>query len=89
VQKLSEKTAIELKYPVTIDGTETGVLYMRRPKVRDQIILDKSEKAGKSSAEREVLYFANLCEIAPENMHELDMADYRKVQAAHGGFLEE
>ena len=85
---MNEKTAIELKYPITIDGTETRVLHMRRPKVRDQLLLDKSGMVGKSQAEREVLFIANLCEVAPGNIEELDMSDYKKLQEAYGAFLE-
>ena len=85
---MNEKTAIELKYPITIDGTETRVLHMRRPKVRDQLLLDKSGMVGKSQAEREVLLIANLCEVAPGNIEELDMADYKKLQETFGAFLE-
>ena len=85
---MNEKTAIELKYPITIDGTETSVLHMRRPKVRDQLLVDKSGIAGKSQSEREVLLFANLCEIAPGDIEELYMADYKKLQETFGAFLE-
>ena len=49
----TEKTTIELRYPVTIDGTEMKALCMRRPKVRDQILMEKSGMAGKSAAEKE------------------------------------
>ncbi len=85
---MSEKTAIELKYPVKIDGTETKVLHMRRPKVRDQLLVEKSGLVGKSAAEREMLLFANLCGVAPDDIEELDMADYKKVQEAYTSFLQ-
>ena len=84
----TKRTAIELKYPVMIDGTETSVLHMRRPKVRDQILLDKAGKVGKGEGEREVLLFANLCEIAPDSLEEMDMCDYRKLQETYSSFLE-
>lgn len=82
------EVTIELKYPILIDGTRTEVLHMRRPKVRDQILATKSEMAGKSSAEQEVLLFANLCEVAPRDIEDLDMADYRKIQREYERFLE-
>lgn len=85
---MSERTAIELKYPITIDGTETSVLHMRRPKVRDQLLVDKSGIAGKSQAEREIMLIANLCEVAPADIEQLDMADYTKIQETFGSFLE-
>jgi hypothetical protein len=85
---MSERTAIKLKYPITVDGTETEALYMRRAKVRDQLLVDKASAAGKSAAEKEVLLFANLCEVAPEAISELDMADYKHIQDAYSDFLE-
>ena len=85
----TEKTTIELRYLVIIDGTEMKALCMRRPKVRDQILMEKSGMAGKSAAEKEVLLFANLCEIAPGDVEELDMGDYRRLQEAYSAFLEE
>ncbi len=85
---MNEKTAIELKYPITIDGTETSVLHMRRPKVRDQLLVDKSGMVGKSQSEREVLLIANLCEVAPADIEQLDMADYKTLQETFGAFLE-
>lgn len=85
---MNEKTAIELKYPITIDGTETKALHMRRVKVRDQILMDKAGKVGKTEGEKEVLLFANLCEVAPDSIEEMDMSDYRKLQEAYTSFLE-
>ena len=43
---------------------------------------------GKSQAEREVLLIANLCEVAPGDIEQLDMSDYKKLQEAFGAFLE-
>lgn len=84
---MNDKTTIELKYPITIDGTETSVLHMRRPKVRDQLLVEKSGMVGKGDAEREVLLFSNLCEVAPSDIEQIDMSDYKKLQEAYGSFL--
>lgn len=75
---------IELKHPVTIAGRETKTLSMRRPKVKDQLAADKSSG---SNAEKEIRLFANLCEVEPSVIEELDLADYRRVQEVYGGFL--
>lgn len=82
-----ERATIELAYPITIDGTDTKALHMRRPKVRDQLLMDKSGMSGKSDSEREVLFFANLCEISPAEIEQLDMGDYLKLQETFSGFL--
>lgn len=75
---------IELKHPVTVAGSEIKTLSMRRPKVKDQLAADKH---GGGNAEKEIRLFANLCEVEPSVIEELDLADYRQVQEAYSGFL--
>jgi hypothetical protein len=38
------------------------------------------EKSVDNDAEKEIQLFANLCELTPENLLDLDMADYSKLQ---------
>ncbi|BCS94624.1 hypothetical protein DSLASN_02560 [Desulfoluna limicola] len=78
------KSEIKLKYPVTVEEVETQNLSMRRPKVKDMLT---GEKKGASDAEKEIRIFANLCEVAPEVIKELDMVDYGAVQKAYQAFL--
>lgn len=75
---------IELKHPVTVSGREIKILSMRRPKVKDQLAADK---LSGGNAEKEIRLFANLCEVEPMVIEELDLADYRRVQEVYGGFL--
>ncbi len=77
-------TAIPLEHPVEIEGAKVNELKMRRPKVRDMI---DAEKSGGGNAEIEVRLFANLCEVTPSTIEELDMADYQAVQGVYTGFL--
>jgi hypothetical protein len=80
-----DKTTIELKYPITVDGTEVRALYMRRPKVRDLLLGVKS--AGKTEEEKEIRMFANLCEVTPENIEALDLTDYKQLGDAYVDFF--
>jgi hypothetical protein len=75
---------ITLHHPVTVDGQQIKTLTLRRPKVKDQLAADKG--AG-GNADKEVRLFANLCEVAPKVIEELDLADYRQIQEAYSGFL--
>ncbi|WP_031485569.1 phage tail assembly protein [Maridesulfovibrio frigidus] len=77
-------TTIKLEYPVEDNGGKIEKLEMRRPKVRDQIT---AKKTSKSSDELEVLLFANLCEVAPAVIEEMDMKDYSKLQQVYRDFL--
>lgn len=72
---------IELKYP-----TDGGLkeIKIRRPKVRDQLA---AEKAKGTDAEKEINFFANLCELSPAEIESLDLFDYGKIQAVYKSFL--
>ncbi len=75
---------ITLQHPVTLDGLQTTALTMRRPKVRDMLSADKQ---GGTDAQKEIRTFANLCEVTPSVIEELDLADYQALQKAYQGFL--
>lgn len=75
---------IELDYPITINGKEVNALQMRRCKVGDQ---KAASRVGKTDEQRETILFANLCEINPEALDELDMLDYQKLQKTYNDFL--
>lgn len=73
---------IKLKYPLE-NGIST--LKIRRPKVRDHLAADKVKNI--SDAEKEINLFANLCEVTPAEIEELDMVDYQQLQEAYKHFL--
>lgn len=76
---------IKLQYPVKIDGTEYTELTMRRSKVKDRLLVANMQ--NKSDEEKEILLFANLCEVSPEVIRELDEADYPAVQKVYMNFF--
>jgi len=75
---------ITLKYPIEVAGEKITSLNLRRPKVRDMLAADKSSG---SDAEKEVSMFANLCEVSPDAIMELDGKDYATLQQAYSAFL--
>lgn len=77
-------TQVELKFPVIISGETVETLTLRRPKVRDMLAGDKQ---GGSDADKEIRTFANLCEVSPKVIEELDLIDYRQLQEGYQGFL--
>lgn len=76
---------IVLKYPIEIDGKQATELKMRRCKVRDQLAVTSMKNL--TDQEREVRMFANLCEVPPDAIENLDIADYMKLSEVFQGFL--
>lgn len=74
---------IPLDFPVEINGQSVSKLAMRRPKVAD-VRTAEAYKGGE--ADKEILLFANLCDIAPKDIEKLDYADYGKLQEAFRDF---
>ena len=75
---------ISLQYPITVDGAVIEQITVRRPRVRDRLI---AEKTPGNEVEKEIRLLANLCEMAPDAIEMLDMADYLKLQECLAGFL--
>ncbi|WP_462362901.1 phage tail assembly protein [Pyramidobacter porci] len=75
---MAEKVTVSLEYPITVGGVEAKSLALRRPKVRDVVAVNKS---CDSDAERELKLIANLAELAPDELEEMDVKDYAKLQA--------
>jgi hypothetical protein len=68
---------IALDFPVTISGVEVKHIIMRRPKVRDEVAFTKSKG---DDADKTLMLIANLCEVTPEDLMELDSADFKKLE---------
>ncbi len=66
-----------LSYPVNTDSKEIKELEIRRPKLRDQLIANKS---GESAEDKEVKLLSLLCSVDEEVIHDLDMIDFFKIQ---------
>jgi hypothetical protein len=75
---------IKLQFPVNIDGAEYSELTMRRSKVKDRLAVAGMKG---SDEEKEIHLFANLCEVSPEVMQELDEVDYAAVQKVYMSFF--
>lgn len=76
---------IELSRAVQSNGVDVAELIMREPLVRDQLA---AQQTSKNAAEAEVILFANLCDVAPDVIKDLPLADYRKVQGAFENFTD-
>jgi len=86
--KLTPKTDIDspdgitiiLDYPITRDGTEITSIFMRRPKMRDELIyMDAKGGHGKKLLN----LLASLTQIAPEDLMDLDATDSDRLFLAY------
>ncbi len=76
---------IELKYPVEATGETITNLTMRRSKIKDRLLVAKMKNV--SDEEKEIRLFANLCEVEPKVIEELDESDYSNLQKVYLGFF--
>ena len=76
---------IELKYEIESGGQTYKKLSMRRSKVKDRLVVAKMKSA--SDEEKEIRLFANLCEVEPKIIEELDESDYANLQKAYMDFF--
>ena len=76
---------IKLNYPIESDGANITDLNMRRSKVKDRLIVAKMKNS--SDEEKEIRLFANLCEVTPNIIEELDESDYANLQKAYMDFF--
>ena len=74
---------ITLRYPMTHAGETISSLTMRRPRLRDLLAADRLRG---TDAAKEVRIFSNLCEVAPDALEEMDLADYAALQSAYRRF---
>ncbi|MBO1853964.1 phage tail assembly protein [Burkholderia cenocepacia] len=79
-----EKVTVQLTYPIKLNGVECDKFTMRRPKVRD---MRSAQKLAPNDAEQqELILFANLADVSPDDLEDMDMADYERVQDAYYSF---
>ena len=76
---------IKLNYPIELDNTNITDLNMRRSQVKDRLIVAKMKTA--SDEEKEIRLFANLCEVSPNIIEDLDESDYAKLQNSYIDFF--
>lgn len=74
---------INLLYPAEVDGQTINKLTMRRPKMADLTVV----RHIKQQDLQEKALFANLCEITPATIEELDILDYHQLQDVYTDFL--
>jgi len=75
---------VALTRPFDLAGAPVSVIRMREPTVADQLAADAVKG---SEAAKEIAFFANLAEVAPDDLKRLPLKDYRRLQVAFAGFI--
>lgn len=76
---------VELDHPIVVKGEEVSQLEISRaPKVKD---MRKAQQAASDDAGQELHLFAILTGVNPEDLEEMYLSDYRKLQETYSGFL--
>lgn len=74
---------IKLTRPIDVDGAQVTTLRMREPTVADQ---ETAMDAAGSDAAREIMLFANLCAITPDQIRKLALKNHKRLQEAYTNF---
>lgn len=74
---MNDRTIIQLKSPITVNGATVAQVALRRPKVKD---MRAASAAASDAATQEIALIANLCDLAPSDIEELDFGDYAAIQ---------
>lgn len=75
---MPDPTIVKLSEPLkTGDGRVLDTLTLRAPRVRD---LKAAQRRSENAAEQELSLLASLAGLVPEDLEELLLADYGKLQ---------
>jgi hypothetical protein len=78
-RSLSMSEKITLKGTINISGVETNVVTMRRPRVKDRLMVERDD-TFQNEADRELRYISNLCDLLPEDVENMLMVDYQALK---------
>ena len=77
---------LELHYPFTsADGKRIAKLEMRRPKVKD---MKAAARFGDKPEDQEIGLFGILCGLTAEDIQDMDLADYGRLQDSFRAMLD-
>ncbi|RKT98848.1 phage tail assembly protein [Burkholderia sp. Nafp2/4-1b] len=79
-----DQVTVTLTYPIQLNGVSCDRLTLRRPKVRD--MRGAQKLAPNDPEQQELILFASLAEVAPDELEAMDLADYERVQDAYYSF---
>ena len=82
--KTNTPQQVQLLYPIEHNGKKYETLTLRRSKVRDRLAITK---LNLSDEEKEIRLLANLADITPDVIEDLDERDYQELQKVYLSFF--
>ena len=79
----AKSVTVELSTPIKVNGLETRSITLRRPTVGD---LRRANAMPGTDNDKEVALTAALAEMSPEDLDQIDVADFDCVEAVVLGF---
>lgn len=76
---------VEFKREILIAGVKTKSVRMREPTVGDHLAAEEAKGGGSAV---EIALLANLCMLAPDDIHKLPLREYKQLQAAVSLFID-
>lgn len=77
------QTEVKLQHPLKDGGTDVSVLKLRRPKVRDMMVMDEVE----GNLQKSVRMISQLSDLPVAVIEEMDAADFNKASEVVEAFL--
>jgi len=75
---------VKLDDGLDVDGTLVFSLEVRKPKVKDLL---SAERSGKGDSDVNVKFLANLTDLTPDQIGNLSISDYKKLNEVLADFL--
>ena len=82
---LATEATIKLAFPIKVAGTLTAEITVRRPKLRDR--LNASLNTDMTPDQQEALVIGNAAGLTLDEMEQLDLADFNRIQGIFSVFL--
>jgi len=81
---MNAKTTVKLQFPIEFAGRHITEVTLRRATVKDT---STARQQGKTDEDFQIMLTANLAEIEPDAIRQMDMADYNAIGKVLEGFL--
>lgn len=76
---------VKLEFPIEVNGLEIKEIKLRRPAVREILLLEKHQG---DDLDKDVYMMSMLSEIEETKLHKIDASDFIALQGAYQGFFQ-